>query len=394
MNEHLKAVSLALWTPGTDLAIDEAMIMCQGRAKETMTIPNKPIPTGFKLWVIAQLGYFHSWLFHMPGFRPLGVTAIPEISPTNYTAAIIPTLLRQLPEWDNGHYHIWLDNLFTSSKLLSYLHGKNVGASGTARPNSGIHQDILDEKTIESTKDQFEWGYKTIRYVVQSAVNTNNGTIMQMGWKDNSYCLFQSNCIDGLPDQVKLRRRPKKTSSKAKTSRVPFGSHSQAWLFIPLLVDGYNTYMNGVDRGDQLRASLPWRRHYQNWKALFFGLLGISIVNSYLLSLHSKVDKKAKYTRFTKFRKDLIQGLIEHGERLSTIANEFVNKKSERATIGTHEWSVRKQQRCVVCSRTQAMPLGKRSANHAAPKRPGGGCNTCNVNICKVGRCWDEFHCQ
>ena len=394
MNKHLKAVSLALWTPGTDLAIDEAMIMFQGRAKETMTIPNKPIPIGFKLWVITQLDYFHSWLFHMPGFKPLGVTAIPEISLTNYTAAVVPTLLQQLPEWDNGHYHIWLDNLFTSSRLLSYLHSNNVGASGTARANSGIHQDILKEKTIESKKDQYEWGYKTVRYVIQGSVDKDNGKIMQMGWKDNSYCLFQSNCTDGLPNLAKLRRRPKKTSSKAKTSRVPFGIHSQAWLFIPLLVHGYNTYMNGVDRGDPSRASLPWRRHYQHWKALFFGLLGIAIVNSYLLSFHSKVNNKAKYTRFGKFRKDLIQGLIEHGERLPTMATESLNKKRERATVGTHIWSLRKQQRCVVCSRAQARPLSELSANHMAPKRPKGGCNTCSVNICKVGRCWDEFHCD
>ena len=130
--------------------------------------------------------------------------------------------------------------------------------------------------------------------------------------------------------------------------------------------------MNGVGRGDQLRASLPWRRHYQHWKALFFGLLGIAVVNSYLLSFHAKVNNKAKYTRFGKFRKDLIRGLIEHGERLPAMATESPNRKWERATVWIHLWSPRKEQRRVVCSRAQVSPLSELSANYMAPKGPRG----------------------
>jgi hypothetical protein len=39
-----------IWKPGRDLAVDEIIIRYEGRAKEITIIPNKPTPTGFKVW--------------------------------------------------------------------------------------------------------------------------------------------------------------------------------------------------------------------------------------------------------------------------------------------------------------------------------------------------------
>jgi hypothetical protein len=47
---------MEVWKPGRDLAIDEIMVRYKGRAKETTTVPNKPTPTGFKVWAVAQRG--------------------------------------------------------------------------------------------------------------------------------------------------------------------------------------------------------------------------------------------------------------------------------------------------------------------------------------------------
>ena len=38
-----------------------------GRAEETVNIPSKPIPEGFKLWVLANTSYMLDWLFHTKG---------------------------------------------------------------------------------------------------------------------------------------------------------------------------------------------------------------------------------------------------------------------------------------------------------------------------------------
>jgi hypothetical protein len=44
---------MAVWKPRRDLAVDEIMVLFEGRAKETTIVPNKPTPTGFKVWGVA-----------------------------------------------------------------------------------------------------------------------------------------------------------------------------------------------------------------------------------------------------------------------------------------------------------------------------------------------------
>ena len=44
---------MQVWKPGRDLAVDEVIARYEGHAKETTTIPNKPTPTGFKVWAVA-----------------------------------------------------------------------------------------------------------------------------------------------------------------------------------------------------------------------------------------------------------------------------------------------------------------------------------------------------
>ena len=38
-----------------------------GRAPEIVNIPTKPIPKGFKIWVLANKGYILNWLWHVKG---------------------------------------------------------------------------------------------------------------------------------------------------------------------------------------------------------------------------------------------------------------------------------------------------------------------------------------
>jgi hypothetical protein len=50
--------SLEFWILGRDLAIDKAICLFQGRSFDILIIPNKPIEKGYKIWVIAQRGYY------------------------------------------------------------------------------------------------------------------------------------------------------------------------------------------------------------------------------------------------------------------------------------------------------------------------------------------------
>jgi hypothetical protein len=62
-----------------------------------MTIPSKPIPTGYKVWAVAQKGFIFSWLWHSKGSGLVGVK-VPKALGRNKTAAIVPYLLQLLPK--------------------------------------------------------------------------------------------------------------------------------------------------------------------------------------------------------------------------------------------------------------------------------------------------------
>ena len=53
-----------------NIAVDECMCRFTGRAKEKLTIANKPIPTGIKAWIIIDKGFFYYWFWYAKGNGP------------------------------------------------------------------------------------------------------------------------------------------------------------------------------------------------------------------------------------------------------------------------------------------------------------------------------------
>ena len=108
---------------------------------------------------------------------------------------------------------------------------------------------------------------------------------------------------------ISLRKRPKSTSSKAKSARKPFGLESTKKLPIQEFNNSYNHNMNHVDQADQLRCySMNLRHTYKGWKALFQFIFNVVLVNYYLLSFHS--DTTTRYTDHIRFHTVLIDALI------------------------------------------------------------------------------------
>ncbi len=93
---------MAVWKPGKTLAVDEIIVRYKGRQTETTTVPNKPTPTGFKVWAVAQRGFLICWNWHVPGIKngPVGVRTPCELGGTkkegkggNKTQAIVLHLI-------------------------------------------------------------------------------------------------------------------------------------------------------------------------------------------------------------------------------------------------------------------------------------------------------------
>ena len=93
----------------------------EGRSCNIVTIPSKPISTGYKVWAIAQTGYILGVLYHRIGKGPVG-SKVPEGSGINPTQAVVVTLLQTLLRivGPSLRYCVYLDNLFTSTTLLLY----------------------------------------------------------------------------------------------------------------------------------------------------------------------------------------------------------------------------------------------------------------------------------
>jgi hypothetical protein len=73
-------------------------------------------------------------------------------------------------------------------------------------------------------------------------------------WKDQAFILIMSSFISGNECILRLRKRPKETSSKVKTVRVPFSSQAIKVLSIPVITDGYNYYIGAIDEFDYLTS--------------------------------------------------------------------------------------------------------------------------------------------
>jgi hypothetical protein len=223
---------------------------------------------------------------------------------------------------------------------------------------------------------------------------------MEMLWKDNDFVLFQSTIHTGDEDPVvQSRKRPSKTSSKAKTARAPFGDQPRKDLPIPLIAHEYNHKMNQVDVADHLASSSAGLRMIRKpWKALWWFLVRRVEVNAYLLSYHSGVPKEERFTSQTSFREELIGGLFNKSERLrhKRKRTEWIKSSVALGSNLQHqlEW-VGKQRACQVCGTVQRRKiLGELDENvvSGGRKRSVYACKACNTSLCKDGPCFSRFH--
>jgi hypothetical protein len=236
--------------------------------------------------------------------------------------------------------------------------------------------------------------------------------VNNIAFKDNAVVLFQSNYHTGEGRVMRTRRRPRKTSSKAKTARAPFGNQPTKELLVPSFADEYNHAMGAVDIGDQLKSYNPGLRHQRRggWHAIWHWMLNTVLVNCYLLSLHSVVPHKSlHFTDQSTFRNALIDALLAEGTaNLGEIGARkrvysYPNPIQKRLSFSQHSRVHRKRQgNCANCAGERyGDPPRKRIALSVVAANKGRvtsrrtsvyGCKECNVALCKEGDCWKKYH--
>ncbi|KJZ70015.1 hypothetical protein HIM_10596 [Hirsutella minnesotensis 3608] len=408
-SNHIQRVSLSLYQPGSLIAVDECMIRYTGRSKETTKVPNKPIPVGYKVWVVAQRGYFLSWIWHLPK-KAMGPVAGPirrkrpgEIY-LNPTQSVVPALTSLLPEQP---YHVFLDNLFSSLSLFKALRQRGIGATGTARLNCGISKTLTQHKAADS-KGQLDWPWGTLK-----SIPTPDNLINQLAWKDNALVLILSTVYTGEEVKQRIRRRPNSlTKPQQKAIKREFADQPIKQLPVPTVIAEYNDHMGGVDVGDQLRSYLgfdhPMRRG--GWKAIAYGfLLDTVLINTYLLQKRGQPQWPAFQSQVS-WRQQLIDELVEKYATQGTSRQRY-RSGNDTLPISEHNWARRGScSRCAACQGFQLGQLRSRSQWHRRQRAPLStldddglnrrrkvpqsrfGCNTCNVALCRAGDCWYKYH--
>jgi hypothetical protein len=372
------------------------------------TIPNKPTPTGFKVWGVAQRGFLLVWNFHVPGDKggPVGVKTPVELGGTkregkggNKTQAVALSLVERLPK---KTYHLWMDNLFTSTRFLELLRKRGYGATGTCRTNSGVLYELVQMKKNDSN-DTIPWG-------TTHSMTTESNLVCQTGWKDNAFALIMSTVMDGNAQVERERKRPKETSSKAKTARVPFGDLPKKKLMIPQLYDGYNHNMGAVDEHDNMASRNAGLRQIVRGghQAIEHWLFRVALVNSYLLSLCSDLEgqREVNFRSQQDFRTQLVDALLHMAKNAQVSPKRRISHMStdaETFPVRQHQM-VRRQGRkdCVCCKglrigdRPQKrMALGDIAANQKRESKRSQTdhyCKQCDVAICRKGMCWRRYH--
>ena len=430
LNDSLRQLFKQYWNTGTHLAVDETIQRFMGRSKEIVNIPSKPTPEGFKIWVLANAGYVLDWMYHAKGDQ-LGPVDLDDFWTNDLkfskTQAVVLDLVTQKGILNNFQHVIWLDNLFTSARLLRQLKQEGFGAAGTVRTSKTAREKI-EEKDQTALKEQnrglnpllsslkldhnaqIPWGQL---YLV------SDGEVLQAAWKDQNVVLFMSTVSTGIESVLRNRRRPAKSATNSRTSREVFGDSPTKKLLIPRFIDDYNHFMGGVDTADQLKSYYnTQRKHHKNWKPLWHFLLDTTITNCFKLHRHCPLSRRVplpsiRYTH-KEFRTRLAVLLFDHSERLTPkpggpipvipgpltqygIANQV--KKHQQVILS--KWG----KSCIICKvrgnrPTAAMKrkaLGELSHNATREserqkpfKRTKYGCELCQQAICKEGSCWND----
>ena len=182
---HIKDVSKHWWRPSSNISVDEAMIRFTGRSKDIVRLPNKPDSVDYNIWITADSGFIIDFMYHSKDKEPIDYSkaTCPKLAPTQ---GVVVNMLA---------IHCFLDNLFSSPKLMDRLREMDIAATGTTRPNRVDSEQLSTMKSSEKSRDRIPWG-------TVYAGKHKEEEVMQVGFKDNAFVLLLSAAFDGWEQPV------------------------------------------------------------------------------------------------------------------------------------------------------------------------------------------------
>lgn len=392
------------FVPGTKVSVDEMMIRFFGRSKHTVKIKNKPIKQGYKVWALSYKGYTYSFLYYS-GVKGIGTAEIHPIPGLTPTAAAVYQLATTLPR-ANQRFEIFMDNLFTNVPLFVALRKLGIGAAGTTRINASGFPDCLKIER-DKAKSILQWGHLSGSVV---------DGICCLVWQDNNSVFFMTSFHDIHKTVVRLRRRPKLSSTNGQMVREVFGNQVCKAIPIPVFIDDYNYNMGGVDIADQLRSYYSvQQKARRNWLPYFYWLLDTTIINTYQMHRHLYTNHRVckTFNSHKKFRIQLAKRILSVGtQQIMELRSQNLSKPHHaKGAEGAEPYHPRPTiSQYASCPRPVSFPPPKQHQYESRPttskclwcrwnyknnrdlkvKKIYFGCKECNIPLCQS--CFVSFH--
>lgn len=331
------------------VSIDESMVPYFGHHGTKQHMHGKPIRFGFKVWSLCnRLGYVIQ-------AEPYQGASTGNTNPDlGVGGSVVMDLVKRLPE--GSGYSVFVDNFFTSLRLLDELKKHGHDGTGTIRVNRVEKAPLLDNKDAK----------KLQRGDCHQLTDIMSGTTL-VQYHDNNIVILASNKCGVAPLGTCTRWSAKDRKRVA--------------IRQPSCISQYNLYMGGVDRLDQnisvYRVSIRMKKWY--WQLLMF-LLNASMNNAYQLyrlTPSGRVKGALDYLGFIRYVVEAYLGMYACQRAVVGRARTATKKRvpDEVRLDGRHHIIIsnKTQVRCGLCHKNT---LKK--------------CKKCNIG-CHVN-CFESFH--
>lgn len=336
-----------VYTSSSFLSVDESMIPFKGRSSIKQYMPMKPIKRGYKVWCLAdsKTGFINKFEIYTGK----------EKDSVNVLEGLGERVVLKLTEKLEGRKClVAFDNFFTSVPLLERLYEKDIYSVGT------IRKDRANLPEMMKTNDKLRRGEFMFKM---------SGNLAAVKWQDSKPVTLLTTAVS--PKDVTTVKRKNKDGSRET-------------VYCPNVVDLYNRYMGGVDKFDQKKERYAiGRRSVKWWHRIFYFLIDLAIVNSYILYQISRRSQGDQLSYRLSLARQLINGFKSRkrrGKPVVFLANKkLVPEEVRLSEVGSHFPEKGSYRRCRICS------------TKANEKRTAYTCSQCKVPIC-VPLCFKKLH--
>lgn len=293
--EHIMQNIRAIYYPGQNLSLDEALLLWRGRLLFRQYIPNKSAKYGIKIYELCTPDGFVLDILIYTGRGTVN-------NETGHAQSVVTHLTKRI--LGKGHI-LYLDNYYNSVKLANFLYENKTHVVGTLRKSRKENPKVVVNAKLRKGQTIFR----------------RKGKVLVMKWKDKREVLMISTAH----------------SAKCTTHVSKRGTQCEK----PVAVIDYNKFMSGVDRCDQMVSYYTTPRKTIRWYLkVFFHMLDICLWNStYIYNL--KHQKKISYL---KFRDMVISSL------LLPIPENVPRNRSINRSVSHYPKKIEKRIRCQICS--------------------------------------------